>query len=378
MNKNTRYLIWGYYGFGNLGDDLMLGVIVRKIKCVHPDALIYVTCASVCQKEIIIPINFKKNLDKLWFISPAVYVCRLVVAVLKVDKIIIGGGTLFLDRGRPNLSMLSMCVAIFISKVFSKEVYLVGVGIDNLSLFINKIFLKYIIKNSGFVSVRDNFSFSVASNIVKRANIEKASDVVFDSKFVESLQKNKENGKNYIILALCEYDKLGKGREELHKFQVRSFELVESLLKKWGSKYKIVLCAFQNNKGDCDYQFLSGISGDIISKYPEFSERLLSKYIQREEQIKEYIGQAIFTISNRYHALVLSAILKVPFMGVRIEVKISEICNRFGMPFIEEGEYIKKGIGIDDLEVVETMKIDEQVLFKCIEEANGNFKWQGN
>ena len=42
----TRIILKGYYGFGNLGDDILFMVICRFLKETLPDCLLYVATAS--------------------------------------------------------------------------------------------------------------------------------------------------------------------------------------------------------------------------------------------------------------------------------------------------------------------------------------------
>jgi len=371
-SKNTKYLIRGYYGFGNLGDELMLKVIVRRIRNVHPDAPIYVICKYAPRVKDILPVRKSVGLP---IVTQITYFCRLLVTILKVDKLIIGGGTLFLDRGKHNLHMLVLSMVIFLSKIFSKKTYVVGVGIDKITYPMNVRYLKYILENSEFVSVRDNFSFNVANNLIGKSIVKKTSDIVFDSGFVKSLQTCKSSEKKFIVLALFDYNRIWGSIEKEKLFREHSLQLIVNILKKWGSEYKIALCAFQYKKGGCDYEFLADLHSSIMTDYPIFADRLIVKYLDKEDQIKEYIGQAVFAISNRYHALVLCAILGVPFMGIQTGMKINEICNEFSMPFIKESEYIERGIGIHKLDALKTMTIKEEVVVQSMEGAEGNFVW---
>ena len=43
MNRNGIYL-YGYYGQGNLGDDLLMASAVQMIRAVRPDASVFVHC----------------------------------------------------------------------------------------------------------------------------------------------------------------------------------------------------------------------------------------------------------------------------------------------------------------------------------------------
>ncbi len=373
--RNIKYLIWGYYGFGNLGDELMLKVIIKRIREVHPFSLIYVVCKNLPKVNGIFQIGIKKKPGEFLFISRIKYLGRLFIAVLGADKLVIGGGTLFIDSGKHNPAMLMLCVVSYLRSVFSKKIYVVGVGIDKITCSINVWYLKYIIKKSEFTSVRDNFSFNAASVLVGKAGVIKTADILFDNGFVKSFLPYTGYGKKYIALALFDYGRICGGARDGVLFREQSLNLIVDVLNKWGHEYILVLCAFQGKEGGCDYEFLDGLNNSILAEHPTFVGRIIVKYLSEEEEVGEYIGRAIFTISNRYHALVFSAILGVPFVGIQVEMKISEICNEFSMPFVKRNEYAERGISISELGRIKEMTVDGEKVSQNIREAEGNFIW---
>ncbi len=373
--KDIKYLIWGYYGFGNLGDDLMLKVVVGRIRDVYPNASIYVIGESTPSIANILPVNLKKNLINLPIITSVVYLWRLLAVVLKVDKLIIGGGTLFLDRGQHNPSMMLLTVAVFLRKIFFKKSYITGIGIDKLTRSINKWYLRRILDNSETVAVRDNFSYNATNSSARRSNIIKASDILFDSRFVQSLKEVIIFNRKYITLVLCDYNRMARSVAERKIFKERCLEFITTIIKKWGGEFKIALCAFQYNKGDRDHEFLTELRDDIVKEQPFFSDKIIVEYVHSEDQLKEYIGRAIFVVSNRYHALVFSAILGVPFMGIQVEMKIGDICDKFKMPFIKESDYVADGIDLNNLAKLIGMRVSEDALNQSVEQAKGNFLW---
>ena len=86
-----KYLIWGYYGHGNLGDELMLRVIVDQIRSHKPGATVYVRCLNKPAAENIIPLQIERMI-RIPVLKQFVYILRQISAISKIDTLVIGGG----------------------------------------------------------------------------------------------------------------------------------------------------------------------------------------------------------------------------------------------------------------------------------------------
>lgn len=374
-NKNNKYLIWGYYGFGNLGDESMLKIIVNNILNQDPDSVIYVRCFHAPEEKRIVPFPIEKSRINLPIFRQIVYIFRLFRMLAKIDFFIIGGGTLFLDKGKHNASIMFLAIAVFFARLMAKKVYIVGIGIDILTFPMNLVYLKYILKGSKFVSLRDDFSYSVAKYLSQKENITRTSDIIFENSFVAHLTKNCPEEKKYIVISITDYFRTWYSEEKRRLLMKQSVNLIKTLIEKYSDKYTVLLCAFQKDIGEMDYKILKEIRDLVINEEKEHSDKVELEYLVTEEQIQKIFGSSVFTIAMRYHALVLSAIFERPFLGIDIEMKIKEICTEFGMPFIKIDDFLADGIPPGCLEKLFISRISNEKLNKQMKMSADNFGW---
>jgi polysaccharide pyruvyl transferase WcaK-like protein len=367
----NRYLVWGYYGSGNLGDELMLRAIAGRINARDPGSVVYVKCYNPPDIKGIIPFPLEKTRIRFPLMTTIVYLARAMAMMLRIDTLVIGGGTLFLDKGRHNLSMGILAVVSFFARLMGKRVCVIGVGIDILAHPLNMMYLRVIIGRSSYTTLRDDFSYTMAGYLPGSKNIKRTSDIIFDKSFLNSLVTDRRGGRAQIVVSLTDYYKDDRRGRLLD----RSCELVEMLLREYADRYDILLCAFQKTLGERDYEFLDEIRTRVAERNRDAADRLLFKYIVTVEDAGEVFSGAAMAMGMRYHALVLSAIFRRPFIGIDIEVKIKEFCSEFGMPCIGVDEFFEKGIAPEAVEKALSRSIHDEALKRQMEMAEANFGW---
>ena len=371
-----KYLIWGYYGFGNLGDELMLMQIVERIRARESHAIIRVACFDAPRDSRVVPFAFYKVRGPLP-VRVLIQLISLATIMPKTDVFVIGGGTLFIDKGKHNRAMLTLTMAVFFAKIMHKIIYTIGVGTDILTHPRSMQYLRFILKNSSYVCLRDNFSFTTAKHLIGEAHVIRGSDILFDESIFRRLTGGvRHNGQDgCIVVSLTDYFWTWQlpGKRDL--LRTKSEELVVRLTKQFGGKYTIVLCAFQKSMGENDYGFLTDILKSIAKQGEPNAVNVRLAYLENEEQVRNIFSAAVFTIGMRYHALVLSAIFKKPFLGINMEMKIKEICSEFGMPFMNIDEFLAHGFAADEFQRLSSLTISETILEGHIHMAERNFTW---
>ncbi len=375
--RPKRYLVWGYYGHGNLGDELMLKVIAGKLTEIDPDSEIYVRCYDAPRVKGVISFPVEKPVINLPFIRHLIYIARILFAISKIDILVIGGGTLFLDKGHFNQSMHLLNITVSFAKSLKKKVLVIGAGIDILECAKNIENLRNIFNKSDRIFLRDNFSYNMALSMTNgyKEKVYKSSDILFDAGYVESLKRNVTIEKNVIVVSLSDYYKTWGSYHDRQRLMNSSCILVERLLALYGEKYRILLAAFQKDTGERDYEFLLDIMNMVIAADRRYEDRIYLEYVVTEDQIKAIFASAAFIVSMRYHALVLGAIFMKPFFGINIESKIREICLDFGMPFIDASNFLDKSIDEPGLSSLIGRTVDEDKLKEQILLSKTNFDW---
>lgn len=371
-----RYLIWGYYGFGNLGDELMLQEIAYRIRSRDPVAVIYVRCLHDPEVPGVIPFAIEGIQARSKLIRGFKYLTQLHKILNRVDVLVIGGGTLFLDKGRHNTSMLLLAIAVYLAKRRHLRIVTTGVGIDILAFPASLLYMKYILNSSTHTFLRDDFSYNVAKYLTGGKNISRTADIVFGIDF--SMIPPPTQIPPLVAISLIDYFKtVEPSQSNRAAFIHQACELVKMVMTAC-PEHNVSLCAFQKDIGERDYDFLSELLTELSSEPDIALDRINLEYIATHDQIVKVFQAATFTIGMRFHALVLSAIFGKPFMAIDIETKLKEISVELRMPFINISQFIEYGISEAAIYWLQEATISDEISARQKKLAAKNFAWLEN
>lgn len=371
-----RYLIWGYYGFGNLGDELMLGEIASRIRCRDPAAVIYARCLHDPEVPGVIPFAIEAIQARNKLSRGFKYLTELHKILSRIDVLIIGGGTLFLDKGRHNTSMLLLAIAVYLAKQRRIRIVTIGVGIDILTFPASLLYMKYILNSSSHTFLRDDFSYNVAKYLTGGKNISRTADIVFGIEFpmIPPLTQTPP----LVAISLIDYFKtVEPSQSNRAAFIHQACELVKMVMNAC-PEHNVSLCAFQKDIGERDYDFFGELLAELSANPDVAFDRINLEYIATHDQIAKVFQAATFTIGMRFHALVLSAIFGKPFMAIDIETKLKEISVELKMPFINISQFIEHGVSEDVIEWLQEATIPNEISARQKKLATKNFAWLEN
>ena len=177
MNKN---IFFGYYGYDNFGDDVMLMVL----DAISEDNSLIFTSS---------PVKNKLSLKSEEFVFKSFH-RDLFSLIIKNKRIIWGGGTCFYSNNR-NLFML-LLVSLY-SFLLRKRIVFFSVGVGKLNTKLDKIILKMVIYLSKKVFVRDDSSYRKL-RLFSKNKIAKVSDLFLLAR--SELNLNNQNKSNSSIL----------------------------------------------------------------------------------------------------------------------------------------------------------------------------------
>jgi polysaccharide pyruvyl transferase CsaB len=363
----VRYFLWGYYGHQNLGDDLMLEEIVRRITAADPDATFLVRShgplhlprVTGCQVE-------SASGRRGWrFVRTLARVARWTAAC---DVLIIGGGTLFLDKGRFSAPTVYLAFAVWCAGRRRRPVHVLGVGIDVLSHPVSVACVRYILSRAASVALRDRFSMDYAARAAPRAVL--ASDLLYNAAFVERLRRHEAAEKRDIVVCVSEYLSFWRSPGFQARFTARLREMLHGLARAYPDG-RIVLCAFQKGLGDRDAEYSHRLAEELALPNVDVVA------VGHADDAAVVFGRARLTISMRFHALVFASIFHCPFVGIAIETKIRELSALFDMPAVDPDEFVERGLGDDVVRRALEGTISEVTLAREVARSVLNFGWLG-
>lgn len=359
-------MVWGYYGHNNIGDDLMLDEIVGRVRQADPNATFLVRTH--------LPLDVPGVEGRRMEAAGRPRLLRLFRTLRTIARcvnasnvVLIGGGTLFLDKGRFNPSIMHLAFAVWVARRRRKPVHLLGAGIDTLSHPATVLFVRYILRRSESVALRDRFSMEYAGRLRARAVL--SSDLLYNKDFAQSLRSSKAD-RTDVVVCVSEYLTSWRSPDLHARFTRQVLEMLR-LLSGWQGDDRVVLCPFQAGIGDRDAEYCAQLAKE--AGLPNLDVVAITT----PDDVAAVFGRARLTISMRFHALVFSSLVGCPFVGISIEAKIRELCSAFGMPFISPEEFAERGPPEELLKQAAALAISDVAVAAELARSSLNFAWLG-
>ena len=284
-----KAVVSGYYGFGNVGDDLLARAAVEALRRRDPSAGVVLLADDPSAAS-----DVGARFVSMW--SPL----SLFASILRSDRLLFGGGGLFQDRTSTR-SLLYYLAVIGLGRLAGKPIGLANVGVDPIRSRALARALRALMTARGVsVSVRDEASLAAAG--VSRLHAEVTADGVFALDFPSDGAATR----NALVV--------------VRRPPAGSPGPLPAVLRALGDG--AATAAFQPGADE-------GEAAELARATNGACDGLLTA-----ETAPAAVASAARIVSARYHALVLAAILGRPFLGVGDPGKVRSLCAAFGMPFL--------------------------------------------
>jgi polysaccharide pyruvyl transferase CsaB len=295
----VRFLVSGYYGFGNAGDELILRALCGRIKAKLDGSTLTVLSADPKKSSIDLGINAVNRWNPV----------RILAAMIGCDRFISGGGGLFQDR-TGSLSLYYYLFLIALAKVLGKKIIICGAGISELKGF-NKSLTAAIFKLAERITVRDEASRDLLISWgCSGSRIEATADILFLENIAPSLKPGPD--KSPVIAFVLR--KTQKTKEDIKL--ISSF--ASNIIKKFGAK--VIFLPFQ-----------PAVDLEVNKEAAELAGRGAEVKIWNNiDGLIADIRECDILISQRFHGLVLAALLGIPFAGIYEDSKIERFLKLAG------------------------------------------------
>ena len=303
-----RFVISGYYGFENSGDDALLLTITRQIKQDYPNADIAVLSKSPKKTKAsygVKSVNRYNPFSLLWNIA-------------RCDLLISGGGTLIQDETSTK-SLFYYLAVIKTALIFKKKVMLYANGIGPLNSFKNIENTKNILNEVDLITLRDENSLAELERIgVTKPHVEVTADPVFLLSSNGSAEKIFEaykipEDKKLMCVAVREW------REAPSDFVRTIADFCDYASDKYG-----IYTVFLPMQTGFDY----GIALKIKSAMKNQSTIVSGKY--PFETILSFMETVHICVGMRLHSIIYAAKSNVPSIGIVYDPKVKGFLEYIG------------------------------------------------
>lgn len=306
----TKYLVSGYIGFDNFGDEAIASVLVSNLKRLG------------AEKIILLSSNPEKT-SKLYDVKSEHFL-NFFRPILETDVLISGGGSLLQDVTSLK-SLIYYLTIIVLALVFNKKVIIFAQGFTPFRTKIGKFITGFVLKYCDKIYVRDTKSLELLKSI--KIDSKLVSDPVFG---IETLPK--------------EHKGVGV---QLRNFPTITEEFLNSLADRILENFKdeeIKLLSLQNS-----------LDLDILENFAKkLEQRGVKSKIYRNESIQETvetISNLEYLIGMRFHANLVAVKSRVKVLGINYDVKVENLAKSIGFPLIKINNNVKKDAFKDLMEL---------------------------
>jgi len=315
VNKRSDggVLLCGYYGYENMGDDLLLLSSARKARQKNSDITVCVlTDKGRCDND-----RFCERC------APRKNIFCVVFEMTKADTVVFGGGTL-LQNATSNRSLLYYLFILRCAQIMGIRTELWGNGIGEIKGNLYRRVTAKALACCAYVGVRDKLSLVRVARLLQEyghtlGSIEYTRDL--------ALGYSREN--SYIGKMLL---------SELGILPNQRFAVVIVRGKEDGSVRNVMISFLDGlKKSGIKLVFVAMFPDEDMELCRQISEQLSGTFAENLSpgDLFGLIKNAYVVCSMRYHGLVLAADAAVPFVGFGKEEKIAEFCKENGGKFIQ-------------------------------------------
>ena len=294
-----KYIVSGYIGFDNFGDEAIASVLIQKLKKAGAEKITYISSNPKKTSEI----HGVNSCSMLGFLP----------SLIKSDILISGGGSLLQDKTSLK-SLIYYLLVIFSALVLRKKVQIYAQGIGPINSKPGQIFTKLLLKRVNEITVRDKKSqellnkWGIPSLLVK--------DPVFDMEIPQNDKKD--------ILGV----------------QLRAFDGVDEIfldnlaraITKYFPHKKIQIISLQDS---IDLEVCNNFE-KILKTKGLFDVEVLSS-LSINEAI-DIISSLEYLIAMRFHANVIGVKSEVKTLAINYDPKVEKLAEEYHLPLINSND----------------------------------------
>ncbi len=377
--RGRTFFLSGYYGQGNLGDDLLLQATIEGISRITPVRSFIVRNEGDIAGLTGLPVPVElTGVDRIAADQTKTKLRRLVSTLAayrryfrRCDWLIFGGGTVFHER-TSSLPIAMTFLVCLLARTMGMRIAALGVGVASIRSRAGKFLLKRIVGLSDVFAVRDDEALTECAKAHADSRVVLTSDLVFTmKKQIRAAGKATSSLKMPTVGISIYPPALRHSCVDDSTSSILRNVIEAILLRGWG----VVLMTFHHQPGGTniglDADHLLRLADGLTAGRPGQIKHVVLNAANMSD-LSDVFSEISVHCGMRFHGHVLSAIFGKPFVGISADNKIDAICHLFEMPIVQLNELsAERIIGAID-RALET-RFDQTTLTGCKERAEKNF-----
>ena len=366
------YFLYGYYGQGNLGDDLLLRATVEGIRSFRPSATFVVRSATATANWGSLDGVEATGIDRIAADQSRSRLARLIATLQAYSQyfrrcswFIFGGGTVFHER-MSSFPLVMLALICLLARLRGLRVAALGVGVAELRSPLGRLALRAIVTISDLFAVRDEAARRQCELAGVGQKVCLTGDLVFGLSALRPCSAASVAASRRLTVALS----VSAGALSGPAGERAVLVLREFLGRIVASGSRVILFSFQETGAFSDSEVLARLATDIHPDHPD--DLVYRKLTSDPGEIAHNYASIDLHCGMRFHGHVLAAMLGRPFVGISHDNKIEEICRLFGMPSLEV-EQLAAGELLAAIEAARGRHLDPERLMACTSQAALNF-----
>lgn len=333
MSTKKRFVLSGYFGFKNFGDEAILSVLVNKLQQ-------YKHRITVISSDPQYTIGKFKHIRSVYTFK----IPDIIGAIAKSDFLISGGGSLLQDATSLK-SLIYYLFIIFIGLVLGKKVIIFAQGIGPIKTPIGQFLTKNLLKHCTYVSVRDKKSYELLNSWGIKT------DLLCDPIFSTTIPNVEKNGSVAV---------------QLRNFKTMSEDFIDRLAQKVATEF--------SDKNIEIFSFQDALDLEVCQKF-EKAINMLNPSIKTtihsdltDEEIISELSKSEYVVAMRFHAIIIALLANIKTLAINYDIKVEKIASEFHLPVIDlQKDFENK---FEELKTLDTDFIKSKVSEKVFDWTN--------
>lgn len=295
-----RFVLSGYFGFKNFGDEAILSVLVKKLQEEKHRITVISSNPQYTKSQY-------KHIRSVYTFN----IGDIIGAISKSDILVSGGGSLLQDATSVK-SLFYYLFVIFIGLILRKKVIIFSQGIGPIKNPFGQFFTKMLLKHCNYVSVRDKKSLELLSEWGIQADL--LCDPIFSTEI--------ENSAKTDTVAV-----------QLRDFKTMNEDFIDRLAQK--------ICYEFPDKNVEIYSFQESIDLNVCKSF-EKAVNMLNPNIKTtlysgltNEEIISKLSKAQYLVAMRFHAVIIGLLSKTKTLAINYDIKVEKLAKEFELPMVE-------------------------------------------